>query len=730
MKTETDPILKQVSDELKVRLDFATRAIQLLDEGATIPFIARYRKEMTGGMDEDTLRKLEKSVNYYRQLSERKAEVIETITKQNKLTPELTAAIAKATTLQEVEDLYLPYRPKRRTRATIAREKGLEPLADLIQTQKTYKGTPAEYAAKFINPEKGVTNSEEALAGARDIVAEYISESADVRKSLRGLMFKHGVITAVLAKGAKDETEKYRQYYEYSEPLAKIPAHRWLAISRGERENVLKVTVDLPLEFAERAILKYYPPDPRCIFSPDFTEAITDSLKRLILPSVANEVRVNLTEEAETNAIKIFAANLRQLLLTPPLQGKVVLGIDPGFRTGCKVAVVDPTGKPLANFPIYPHEPKNDKEGSKKLLLETVRKFKVEIIAIGNGTASRETESLVAELIAVCPTPKPAYIMVSEAGASVYSASEIARQEFPNLDATQRGNISIARRLQDPLAELVKIDPKSIGVGLYQHDVNQKTLAETLDAVVVSCVNFVGVDVNTASVALLKYVSGVNKKVAEQIVTFRETNGAFKERKQFNKVPGLGAKTFEQAAGFLKIPGGSNPLDNTFIHPESYEATTKLLKIMASSSKLPSAAEVHEYRRKNLQNAAQLTKLASEIGIGVPTLEDILDNLEKPGRDPREELPKPILRQDVLKMEDLSAGMVLKGTVRNVVNFGAFVDIGVKQDGLVHITAMSDKYIKDPLEVVSVGDVIDVRVLEIDLKRGRVSLSMKGLQND
>jgi protein Tex len=727
MKTETDPIIKLVSEELKLRPDAATRAIQLLDEGATVPFIARYRKEMTGGMDEDMLRKLEKSVNYHRQLTGRKSEVLESIAKQDKLTPELAANIEKALTLQEVEDLYLPFRPKRRTRATIAREKGLEPLADLIQAQKTFRGKPEEYAAKFINPEKGVTNTDEALAGARDIVAERISEDAEVRKTLRNLMRRHAVITSGLAKGAKDEAEKYRQYYEYSEPLAKIPAHRWLALSRGERENVLKVAVAMPVEIAERATNRFYPPDPRCIFNVALEEAMTDGLKRLVLPSVENEVRANITEEAEAEAIKIFAANLRQLLLTPPFQGKVIMGIDPGYRTGCKIAVVDPTGKPLANFPIYPHEPKNDLAGSKTLLLEAIRKFKIEVIAIGNGTASRETESLIAGIIAVCPAPKPAYVMVSEAGASVYSASDIARQEFPNLDATQRGNISIARRLQDPLAELVKIDPKSIGVGLYQHDVNQKTLAETLDAVVVSCVNFVGVDVNTASVALLKHVSGVNKKVAEQIVSYRETNGAFKERKQLNKVPGLGAKTFEQAAGFLKIPKGNNPLDNTFIHPESYEATVKLLKIINSTGKLPSPAELKEYRRNNLPNPAQISRLAGEIGVGVPTLEDILDNLEKPGRDPREELPKPILRQDVLKMEDLSAGMVLKGTVRNVVNFGAFVDIGVKQDGLVHVTEMSDKYIKDPLEVVGVGDIIDVRVLEVDVRRGRISLSMKGL---
>jgi uncharacterized protein len=725
-------IIAQAAAELKLRTDAAQAAIDLLDGGATVPFIARYRKEVTHGMDEEQLRQLEKRVTYGLQLAERRAAVLESIEEQGKLTPELTAALEKATTLQEVEDLYLPYRPKRRTRATIAREKGLEPLADLMLTQRTYRGTPAEFAARFVNAEKGVASVEEALAGARDIVAERISEDAEVRRRVRELMSRQAVLTSQLAKNAQDEAHKYEQYYEYSEPIAKIPPHRRLALNRGEREGVLKVAIELAPGLAEKNIEPLYLTERRSIFTQELQTALADSLKRLVLPSVENEVRAALTEEAENHAIKIFSANLRQLLLQPPIQGKVVLGIDPGFRTGCKVAVVDPTGKPLANLAIYPHEPKRDWAGSKKILLELIKKHKVEVLAIGNGTASRETETLAAETIAECPDPKPAYVIVSEAGASVYSASDIARQEFPDLDASQRGNISIARRLQDPLAELVKVDPKSIGVGLYQHDVDQKALGEALDAVVESCVNYVGVDLNTASVSLLKYVSGINKKVAGAIVTYREKNGPFKSRSELKKVAGLGEKTFEQAAGFLKIPGSANPLDNTFIHPESYEAATRLLTLVGSSdgktapkAKLPPLPVIKDFRKNAISDERKLNELARQLGIGGPTLRDMLDNLEKPGRDPREELPKPLLRQDVLKLEDLQPNMILKGTVRNVVDFGAFVDIGVKQDGLVHITEMSDRYVKHPLEVVSVGDVIDVRVLGVDAKRGRVSLSMK-----
>jgi uncharacterized protein len=724
-------IIKQAAAELKLSVQGATKTIELLDEGATVPFIARYRKEVTGGLDEEQLRQLEKRVAYGRQLWQRKAEVRESIDSQGKLTPALEQALAAALTLTEVDDLYLPYRPKRRTRAMIAREKGLEPLAILIMKQQTFKGQPQDFAARFIDSSKGVATAEEALAGARDIIAEQVSEQAELRRLLRITMQRQAIFTAKLAKGGheKDEGGKYQQYYDYSEPLAKMPPHRRLALNRAVKEEVLTISVALSPELTAKSASEIFPVDQRSIFRDDLQAAITDSLKRLVVPSVESEVHAALTEEAEAHAIKIFAANLRQLLLQAPVAGQVVLGIDPGFRTGCKVAVVDPTGKPLANLAIYPHEPKRDWAGSKQTLVELVKRFKVGVLAIGNGTASRETETLAAEVIAACPVPKPAYVMVSEAGASVYSASDIARQEFPNLDATQRGNISIARRLQDPLAELVKIDPKAIGVGLYQHDVDQKALAETLDAVVESCVNYVGVDLNTASISLLRYVSGINQKVAAAIVAYREANGPFKSRSELRKVAGLGPKTFEQAAGFLRIPGATNPLDNTFIHPESYSAAQKLLNLLASgtaSSKgLPDAATIKKFRSETISSDAKLNDVAKQLGIGSPTLRDILDNLEKPGRDPREELPKPILRQDILKLEDLAPNMLLKGTIRNVVDFGVFVDIGVKQDGLVHITEMSERYVKHPLDLVSVGDIIDVRVLSIDKQRGRVSLTMK-----
>ncbi len=721
-----DLIVGQAATALKLSLEGAKRAIELLDGGATVPFIARYRKEVTGGLDEEQLRQLEKRVAYGRQLAQRKIEVLASIEEQGQLNPGLAASIQKAATLQEVEDFYLPFRPKRRTRATIAREKGLAPLADLIGLQRTFKGQPSEYARQFVDAGRGVENVEQALAGARDIVAERIAEDAELRRRLRRVMSQQAVLKSSLAKGAKDESRKYEQYYDYSEPLSRIPPHRRLALNRAEKEGVLSVKVELAPALAEQTALQLYPLEPRSIFKDELRTALTDGLKRLALPSIENEVRAALSEEAESHAIRIFAANLRQLLLQPPIRGQVVLGIDPGFRTGCKLAVVDPTGKLLANGTIYPHEPQNDRAGSTRTLLELIGRYKVGLLAIGNGTASRETETLAASVIAACPEPRPAYIMVSEAGASVYSASDLARQEFPNLDATQRGNISIARRLQDPLAELVKIDPKSIGVGLYQHDVDQKQLSQSLDAVVESCVNYVGVDLNTASAALLRYVSGVNKKVADAIVVYREKNGPFKTRRELQKVPGLGDKTFEQAAGFLKIAGGSEPLDNTFIHPESYVPAGKLLKLLAGNAKsLPGAPAVKEFRSQTLSDEQKLAEVAAKVGLGTPTLRDILDNLEKPGRDPREELPKPILRQDILKLEDLVPGMVLQGTVRNVIDFGAFVDIGLKHDGLVHITEMSERYVKHPLEVVSVGDIVNVRVLQIDRQRGRVSLSLK-----
>ncbi len=724
-------LLARLSRELKINPNGAARALELLDGGATIPFISRYRKEATGAINEDQLRQLEKGVAYARQLADQKATVWKSIFEQEKLTVDLAARLEKAATLQEIEDIYLPFRPRRRTRATIAREKGLEPLAAMILAGQTFRGQPADYALKFVDAGLGVASPAEALAGACDIVAEWVSEEAELRRRLRQAMRQQAIFVSKKAKTGQDEARKYEQYYEYSEPVARIPSHRRLALNRGEKEGILSVNLALPPGLAEKITESVFPIELRSVFRDQFKATLADSLKRLILPSLENEVRASLTEEAEAHAIRIFPANLRQLLLQPPIQGRVVLGLDPGFRTGCKVAVVDPTGKPLANGTIYPHEPKRDWEGSKKSLLAMIKRYGVSVIAIGNGTASRETETLVAELIAEAAEPRPAYVMVSEAGASVYSASELARQEFPDLDVTQRGNISIARRLQDPLAELVKVEPRSIGVGLYQHDVDQKSLSQTLDSVVESCVNYVGVDLNTASSSLLNYVSGINKKVAASIVAYRETNGPFKSRNDLRKVPGLGDKTYEQAAGFLKIPTGQNPLDNTFIHPESYPAATALLKLMSEnqpkSGKLPPPTAIKEFRTQALTDDHKLASVAAQLGLGPLTLRDIMDNLEKPGRDPREELPKPLLRHDILKIDDLSPGMILTGTVRNVVDFGAFVDIGVKQDGLVHITEMSEQYVKHPLEVVNVGDVIEVRVLQIDQKRNRVSLSMKML---
>ena len=717
-------ILAAAAGAVKVRTDAATNAMRLLDEGATVPFIARYRKEMTGGMDEEQLRQLEKRVTYGRQLAGRKVEVHAAITEQGKMTADLAALISRAASLQEIDDLYLPYRPKRRTRATIAREKGLEPLAEMMLAQKTTRGTPAEIAARYVNPDKGVANADDALAGARDIVAERVSDDAHVRRRVREVLARQGVVSATRTKNGQDEGGTFQQYYDYAEHVARIPPHRVLALNRGEKEGVLAVGIELVAAVTEGIVTQLYVTDSRSIFVAEMRSAIADSVKRLLLPSLETAVRNDLTEHAETHAISLFAANVRQLLLQPPIQGKVVLGIDPGFRSGCKVAVVDPTGKPVANLAIFPHQPRQDWAGSKKTLLDLIKRFGVSVIAIGNGTASRETESLVAEVIRDSPDPKPAYVMVSEAGASVYSASDIARKEFPDLDATQRGNISIARRLQDPLAELVKIDPKSIGVGLYQHDVNQKALAESLDGVVESCVNYVGVDLNTASSSLLRHVSGINAKVADAIVVYRDGNGSFGSRAALRKVPGLGDKTFEQAAGFLKIPGAKTALDNTFIHPESYPAAQKLVALVTGggSTILPTAQQVRAFRQAN---DTHLGNVAASIGVGEPTLRDMLDDLEKPGRDPRADMPTPILRHDVLKMEDLAPGMVLQGTVRNVVDFGAFVDIGVKQDGLVHVTEMRERFVQNPLDVVSVGDIISVRVLNVDKARGRVSLSMK-----
>ncbi len=743
--------------ELKLGSAQIARTVALLDEGNTIPFIARYRKEVTGSLDEVQIQAIADRAGALRALFERKADVRRLIDGQGKLTPELAAAIAAALTLQEVEDLYLPYRPKRKTRASVAREKGLAPLADLILQQPELRGDIdallEEHAQPFLDPEKGVETSLEAYAGARDIAAEIIAEDANVRGSVRSAFFKRSAITAKVANAEKitekDPNGVYQLYYDFNESVTKLVPHRVLALNRAEREDVLRVSVSLPYEQAQRDITQYYPIRATSPFADHLADATEDGYKRLLAPAMEREVRVELTRQAEDHAINIFAANLRNLLLQPPLRGRKVLGIDPGYRTGCKLTVVDETGKYIESDTLYLHQ----SEKAQQQLRALLARHSIDVIAIGNGTASRETEQLVASLIRELEQEtgkKIGYVIVNEAGASVYSASEAARQEFPTLDATQRGTISIARRLQDPLAELVKIDPKAVGVGLYQHDVDQKELANMLERVVVSCVNFAGVEVNSASAALLKHVSGINARVANAIVKYREEHGSFKTRDELQKVSGLGPTTFVQAAGFLKIANGKEPLDNTFIHPESYAAARALLDMLPSDSENKGkparpAERVAQFRQFiKLQSSlgrgtrnrtadgdgeqATWTDIAKKIDVGLPTLNDILENLEKPGLDPRDALPAPILRHDVLKMEDLETGMILQGTVRNVVDFGAFVDIGVKQDGLVHISEMADRYVKDPLTVVAVGQVVQVRVLSVDKQRGRVQLSMRGIK--
>ena len=722
-----DELVARAARELSLPAHHVAGAAELLDAGNTIPFIARYRKEATGGLDEVQLQAIQDRLEYLRNLEKRRADVLRLIDEQGKLTPELEEKIRKAELLHELEDLYLPYRPKRRTRASVAREKGLGPLADLILAQAVVEGSLEEQGRPFLNEELGLGTLEQVYAGARDIVAEVVAEDADVRGRVRDLFFREAPLTAKLADPDKDPGQKYTLYYDFSEPAGRVPPHRVLAINRAEREGVLRVAVDLPYERARPILMARHTPNPQSVFAPQLETALEDGYKRLLSLSLEREVRSALTEKAEAHAISLFAANLRKLLLQPPLRGQKVMGIDPGYRTGCKVAVVDATGKYLEGTTIYPHEPQRRWEQAKETIRSLASKHGVEVVAIGNGTASRETELLVAEVIAEADF-RLAYTIVNEAGASVYSASEVARQEFPDLEAAQRGNISIARRLQDPLAELVKIDPKSIGVGLYQHDVEQRELARELDRVVVSCVNFAGVDVNTASVSLLQYVSGINRRVAEKLVEYRYERGPFKSRDELKKVPGMGPATFTQAAGFLKIPGGGNLLDNTFIHPESYDVALRLIDRLPQArdgEKLPQ--RVARFRREMEARGLTVEALAAELGTGAPTLKDILENLEKPGLDPRDSLPKPILRQDVLKMEDLKPGMILQGTVRNVVDFGAFVDIGVKQDGLVHVSEMAERFVRNPLEVVGVGDVVTVRVLGVDLARGRIQLSMKGV---
>ncbi len=710
-------IENKIAEEIGVARAKVAAAVKLIDEGNTIPFIARYRKEATGALNDEQLRSLFERLTYLRNLEERKETIIASINEQGKLTPELKAQIIAAETMVALEDLYRPYKPKRRTRATIAKEKGLEPLAALIFAQ-VFTGDLNQEAAKYVDEEKDVKTADEALAGAKDIIAEQISDVAKYRSRIRELTEDKGV----LATSAKDKetASVYEMYYEFEEAVRKIPGHRILAINRGEKEKILTVKLKAPEEeiisYLKRQIIQ-----ADNVTTPVLTETIDDAYHRLIQPSIENEIRSGLKEKAENAAIEVFGKNCKQLLMQPPIAGKVVLGWDPAFRTGCKLAVVDGTGKVLDTAVIYPTQPQNKVKESKAFVINWIKKYGINLISLGNGTASRESEQIIVELLKEIDTPVE-YVIVNEAGASVYSASKLATEEFPNFDVGQRSAASMARRLQDPLAELVKMDPKSLGVGQYQHDMNQKKLAEAIGGVVEGTVNEVGVDLNTASVPLLSYVSGISAPIAKNLVAYREENGSFKNRRELLKVAKLGPKAFEQCAGFLRIRGGDNMLDNTGVHPESYKAAEALLeKYDNNLTKLPEANE----------KSSAITDLAKELGVGELTLADIIKELKKPGRDPREDMPAPILRSDVLNMKDLKPGMVLKGTVRNIVDFGAFVDIGVHEDGLVHISHMADKFIKHPMEVVSVGDIIDVEVLDVDTAKNRISLSMRiGAEND
>jgi len=712
-------IIAKLTSEFNLKPFQVQNTVKLIDDGNTIPFIARYRKEMTGELNDQVLRELYDRLMYLRNLEARREEVLRLIEEQGKLTDEIAASLNKAVTLQEIEDIYRPFRPKRRTRATIAKEKGLEPLAEILFAQDIKSGNIEDIAAPYVDVEKSVNNVEEALNGAMDIIAEDISDNAEFRKAIREMFYRLGI---VVTKAKKEEDSVYRMYYDFSEPVAKIASHRVLAINRGEKEEFLQVKIDVPVERVTEYLKSKCIKKPRSITSEYVERAIEDSYDRLIFPSVEREVRNELTEKAQEQAMKVFATNLKNLLLQPPVKGSVVLGLDPAYRTGCKIGVVDETGKVLETAVIYPTPPQNKIEESKKIMKYLIDKHKVDIISIGNGTASKESEIFVAELLKEIDR-KVYYMVVSEAGASVYSASKLGAEEFPDYDVALRSAISIARRLQDPLAELVKIDPKAIGVGQYQHDMNQKRLGECLGGVVEDCVNSVGVDLNTASPSLLSYISGINSAIARNIVEYREVNGKFKSREELKKVKKLGEKAFEQCAGFLRIPDGNNVLDNTSVHPESYKAASKLLEIMGYSME-----DVKQRKLDKLKQEVEsrgIAEIAAEIGVGVPTLRDIVNELLKPGRDPRDELPKPVLLTDVLNIEDLRPGMVLTGTVRNVADFGAFVDIGVHQDGLVHISELSDKFVKNPMEVVAVGDIVKVRILDVDVKRKRISLSMK-----
>lgn len=713
-------INQKLTEELNVKRWQIDAAVNLIDEGNTIPFISRYRKEVTGSLNDEQLRKLDERLKYLRNLEEKKEQVIASIDEQGKLTEELKAQILAAETLVTVEDLYRPYRPKRRTRATIAKEKGLEPLAAYILLQNA-KEPLEQTAEQYISEEKGVESAADAIAGAMDIIAEMISDNADYRTWIRKTTMKKGKVTSA-AKDPEAESV-YEMYYEFEEPVSKLAGHRILALNRGEKEKFLTVKVEAPEEDILRYLEKKTIHKDNPYTGPVLKETVQDSYRRLIAPAIEREIRSELTEKAEDGAIEVFGKNLHQLLMQPPIAGRVVLGWDPAFRTGCKLAVVDPTGKVLGTTVIYPTAPTTPKkiQASKDLLKKIIPKYHISLISLGNGTASRESEQFIVELLKEIPEEKVQYVIVNEAGASVYSASKLASEEFPKFDVGQRSAASIARRLQDPLAELVKIDPKSIGVGQYQHDMNQKKLGESLNGVVEDCVNKVGVDLNTASAPLLSYIAGISGTIAKNIVAYREEHGRFADRRELLKVPKLGPKAYEQCAGFTRIQGGKNPLDATGVHPESYEAAEKLLKKQGFTPE-----DITARRLTGLSvTIRDYKKLAEELGIGEITLRDIVKELEKPARDPRDEMPKPILRTDVLEMKDLKEGMVLKGTVRNVIDFGVFVDIGVHQDGLVHISQITDRYIRHPLEVVSVGDIVDVKVMSVDLKKKRIQLTMK-----
>lgn len=717
-----EKIIDELSIELNIEKNKIGNTIKLIDEGNTIPFIARYRKEVTGNLSDEVLRKLNDRLIYLRNLEARKDEVIRLIDEQGKLTEDLKNSILNASILTEVEDLYRPYKQKKRTRATIAKERGLEPLAKLIISQTVKDGNKDEIVTKYINKEKGLETVEECINGALDIIAEDISDNAKYRKKIRGITYRTGKLVTTAVN--KDESTVYDMYYNFSEEIKKIPSHRILAITRGEKEKVLKVKLDLD----EESVLKYLERETLkgdSIFKDDLMLCIDDSYKRLIKPSIEREIRGELFEEASEKAIEVFGVNAKNLLMQPPIKNVVVMGFDPAYRTGCKIAIIDDTGKLLDYTTIYPTQPQNDIVGATKSMIELINKYNVNIIALGNGTASRESEKFIAEVIKKIDK-KVYYAIVSEAGASVYSASELATKEYPDINVSIRGAISIARRLQDPLAELVKIDPKSIGVGQYQHDVNQKRLDESLTGVVENVVNNVGVDINTATPSLLSYVSGVNKQVATNIVKYREENGKFNSRKEFLKVPKLGKAAFVQCAGFLKVPESKNILDNTMVHPESYEKAEELISSLGFNIKNLTTKNMGEVISK-LDNV-NIDNISKTLNIGSLTMQDIVTELKKPGRDPRDEMPKIVVKSDVLSIDDITEGMILTGTVRNVVDFGAFVDVGIKNDGLVHISEISDKYVRNPMEEVAVGDIVKVKVIGIDKAKGKVSLSMKGVE--